>query len=222
MLHKLKAFAHLLLFRRSSARGAIERDMLRWLQVYKIRRPGRNVGEVLAWLLAEHPEFRNVFYVRIGRYSGIAPRALLGLAKRLHPPMETFRFAEPLDIGPGFFARRGFGTVVGARSIGENCWIDPGVTLGYKDAESGLPTVGHNVHIGAGAKVLGSVLIGDGAIIGANAVVTRDVPPRCTVAGVPARIVSRDGVRAGQSRRRSADAGRAGASISPAREDLET
>jgi serine O-acetyltransferase len=62
-----------------------------------------------------------------------------------------------------------------------------------------MPIIGNNVYIGAGAKILGSITIGDNVIIGANAVVTRNVPPNCTVAGVPARIIKRDGVRVKES-----------------------
>jgi serine O-acetyltransferase len=92
------------------------------------------------------------------------------------------------------FIRYGFTTAIGAEKIGENCWIGPGVTIGYKDT-TGIPIIGDNVFIGAGAKILGPLTIGDNVIVGANAVVTKSIPANCTVAGVPARIIKRDGQR---------------------------
>jgi serine O-acetyltransferase len=112
---------------------------------------------------------------------------------------ETFRFAEPMKIGPGLFVRVGLGSVVAPETMGENCWVSPGITIGYKDEKGGLPVIGNNVYIGAGAKILGPITIGDNAVIGANAVVTKNVPPNCTVGGVPARIIKRDGVRVKES-----------------------
>jgi serine O-acetyltransferase len=72
--------------------------------------------------------------------------------------------------------------------IGDDCMIMQQVTIGMiGDGE--VPTIGNNVYIGAGAKIIGKVSVGDGARIGANAVVTQDVPPNCTAVGVPARII---------------------------------
>ena len=107
------------------------------------------------------------------------------------PPVEILRFGEPIDLGPGFFARTGFGSIIGAQKIGENCWVNPGIAIGYRDDKGGLPVIGNNVYIGAGAKILGPITIGDNVVIGANAVVSKDVPSDCTVAGVPARIIKR-------------------------------
>ncbi|MBA3942960.1 MAG: hypothetical protein H0X37_00190 [Herpetosiphonaceae bacterium] len=94
-------------------------------------------------------------------------------------------------IGPGLFIQHGFSTIIAAKSIGENCWINQQVTIGYSRDE--CPTIGNNVVITAGAKVLGNISIGDNTVIGANAVVVKNVPPNCTVVGVPAYIIKRDG-----------------------------
>lgn len=102
------------------------------------------------------------------------------------------------EIGSGFFIDHGMGVVVGETSIiGDNVLIYQGVTLGGTGLEKGKrhPTVGNNVVIGAGAKVLGNITIGDNSYIGANAVVVRDVPPNSTVVGVPGRITKQDGKR---------------------------
>ena len=79
----------------------------------------------------------------------------------------------------------------GGTVMGDDCMIRQGVTLGNSGSAdpAGAPTVGSRVQIGAGAKVLGRISIGDDVVIGANAVVIRDVPARCVVGGVPARIL---------------------------------
>ncbi|MEB3357807.1 MAG: serine O-acetyltransferase [Synechococcales bacterium] len=101
-------------------------------------------------------------------------------------------------IGRGVFIDHGMGVVIGETAIlGDYCLIYQGVTLGGTGKESGKrhPTLGHNVVVGAGAKVLGNIAIGNDVRIGAGSVVLRDVPSDCTVVGVPGRIVYRSGER---------------------------
>ena len=105
--------------------------------------------------------------------------------------MDTLYLYTPV-IGAGLFIQHGFSTIITAKSIGENCWINQQVTIGFI-AGSDCPTIGDNVTITAGAKVLGGITLGDNAIVGANAVVLKNVPPNCTVVGVPAYIVKREG-----------------------------
>lgn len=78
--------------------------------------------------------------------------------------------------------------------IGRNPSIHQGVTIGrvFAGPYAGVPTIGDSVVIFAGAKLIGNIHVGDGAVIGANAVVTRDVPPNCVVAGIPAKVISED------------------------------
>ncbi|MGV8082773.1 MAG: serine O-acetyltransferase [Coriobacteriia bacterium] len=76
--------------------------------------------------------------------------------------------------------------------IGENVSLGPGVTIGCRNGCSQMPVLGDNIIVGAGAKVLGPVHVGSGSVIGANAVVTKDVPPRSVAAGIPARITKTD------------------------------
>jgi len=88
------------------------------------------------------------------------------------------------------------GVVIGETAvIGDDVLLYQGVTLGGTGLEKGKrhPTIGNNVVIGAGAKVLGNITIGDNAYIGANAVVIKDVPANSTVVGVPGRITRQDG-----------------------------
>ena len=99
-------------------------------------------------------------------------------------------------IGTGFFIDHGMGVVIGETAIiGDNVTIYQGATLGGTGKEKGKrhPTIGNNVVIGAGAKVLGNILVGDNSYIGSNAVVIKDVPPNSTVVGVPGRITKQDG-----------------------------
>lgn len=99
-------------------------------------------------------------------------------------------------IGKGFFIDHGSGVVIGETTeIGDNCLIYQGVTLGGTGKEKGKrhPTLGNNVMVGSGARVLGPFKVGDNVKIAANAVVLEEVPPNCTAVGVPARIVKRNG-----------------------------
>lgn len=94
-------------------------------------------------------------------------------------------------IGKGFFIDHGMGVVIGETSeIGDNVTIYHGVTLGGTGKENGKrhPTVGNNVIIGAGAKILGPIIIGNNAKIGAGAVVIKNVPANSTAIGIPARL----------------------------------
>jgi len=102
------------------------------------------------------------------------------------------------QIGQGLFIDHGMGLVIGETTIiGDNVSLFQGVTLGGTGKETGKrhPTLMDNVTVGTGAKVLGNITIGAGSYIGANAVVLKDVPPNCTVVGVPGRIVRQEGKR---------------------------
>ncbi|MBC7230403.1 MAG: serine O-acetyltransferase [Actinobacteria bacterium] len=112
------------------------------------------------------------------------------------------RFLTGIEIHPGarfgkgVFIDHGMGVVIGETSeIGDYVTLYQGVTLGGTGKEKGKrhPTVGNNVVIAAGAKVLGPITIGDHSKVGAGAVVIRDVPPRCTVVGVPGKVVVQEG-----------------------------
>lgn len=99
-------------------------------------------------------------------------------------------------IGKGFFIDHGMGVVIGETTeIGDNVLLYQGVTLGGTGREKGKrhPTIGNNVVIGAGAKILGPITIGDNVRIGAGSVVLKSVPPNCTVVGVPGRIIIQNG-----------------------------
>ena len=100
------------------------------------------------------------------------------------------------QIGKGLFIDHGMGVVIGETTIiGKDVTLFQGVTLGGTGKECGKrhPTLGDNVVVGTGAKVLGNINIGDNSYVGANAVILRDVPANSTVVGVPGHITKKDG-----------------------------
>ncbi|WCN37746.1 serine O-acetyltransferase [Aneurinibacillus uraniidurans] len=104
-------------------------------------------------------------------------------------------------IGKGLFIDHGMGVVIGETcEIGDNVTLYQGVTLGGTGKEKGKrhPTIGNNVLIASGAKVLGSMKIGDNSKIGAGSVVLKEVPPNSTVVGVPGHVIIQDGIKVQQ------------------------
>jgi len=136
-------------------------------------------------------------YGTCARNIGFAPIRLP--AKVIH--LLLIKFSEiffGIYIGPNAVIGRGFviehfGCIIihSETRIGNDCRIRQGVTIGNKSADlpNAVPQLGNNVDVGAGAKILGPVTIGDGAVIGANAVVVKDVPAGATAVGIPARIL---------------------------------
>ncbi len=101
-------------------------------------------------------------------------------------------------IGKGLFIDHGHGVIIGETAIiGDNVTLYQGVTLGGTGKEKGKrhPTIEDNVMISAGAKVLGSFTVGENSKIGAGSVVVNEVPPNCTVVGIPGRVVKRDNIK---------------------------
>lgn len=154
------------------------KDINRWCEVLSIT--GTRT-KMLAELMNDYPEFRNLFLYR--SKNGIYNRWV----KLFYRPMDTL-YLHTNKIGGGLFIQHGFATMVAATSIGENCWINQQVTIGHT-GHGRPPIIGDNVTITCGAKVLGPVTIGDGAVIGANAVVVKDVEPNAVMGGVPAKRI---------------------------------
>ena len=106
----------------------------------------------------------------------------------------NFEASPAVVIGEGLVIPHAAGTVIGARSIGRNLTIFQQVTLGARTADFGFdpatrPQVGDDVTLSAGAKIIGPVFVGNGATVGANAVLLEDLPPNALAVGVPARVV---------------------------------
>ena len=129
-----------------------------------------------------------------GRRVPFLPRAISQLARWL----TGIEIHPHATIGERFFIDHGMGVVIGETAeLGDNVTLFQGVTLGGTGKERGKrhPTLGSHVVVGAGAKILGGITIGDNVKIGANSVVLKSVPPNSTVIGVPARIIKSQGER---------------------------
>ncbi len=147
--------------------------------------------------------FRYVVLIRLSKYFKNHPvlRYFLYCPVRLMAFLcgSKYGIDIPLsvDIGSGLRIEHFGGIFLSARTvIGKNCNILNNVTFGYlpRGIHKGTPiSVGNNVYIGPGAKILGKITVGNNVVIGANTVVTKNVPDNCTVFGIPGRVVSREG-----------------------------
>lgn len=162
------------------------RDLPRWLLI--LRPLCQEVGFFgFVDILLFFPEYRNLFYARVKENNRYIPHLLSLFAK----PLPLLNVSTHC-VGKGLHIQHGFATIIAAHSIGENCWINQGVSIGYSN-KTDCPTIGDNVTFGAGVKVIGSCKVGNNVIIGANAVVVKDIPDNCVVVGVPAYIIRRNG-----------------------------
>ncbi|MBR5957428.1 MAG: serine acetyltransferase [Salinivirgaceae bacterium] len=150
--------------------------------------------------LISNPSFKISFWFRVGSYL----KSKKGLWKLLYMIVcvwykhEQYRTGIQLpfgtQVGGGlFFPHFGCQVIWGASIIGENCTIMQGVTIGSMRGKSGVPIIGDNVVLFSNSQVLGNVTIGNNAVVGAGAVVVKDVPSGAVVAGVPAKQVSMNG-----------------------------
>ncbi|MEO6540817.1 MAG: hypothetical protein ABIN74_07510 [Ferruginibacter sp.] len=167
----------------SKNKEVIYYDIKRW---QKIMRLSYSRFNGLTYLLMNHKEFRNLFYHRLG---GIAFLFLNFYLRKL-----STLYITTSVIGKGLFIHHGFATIISAESIGDDCWVNQQVTIGFSN-DTDCPVILNNVRIAAGAKVFGKIICGNNSVIGANAVVTKDVPDNCTVIGVPAKIIKRNGIK---------------------------
>jgi serine O-acetyltransferase len=142
-----------------------------------------------------HPRFLPIFLYRTSRaalLSGLP--ALAHLLSYLNQVIFGIEISPRCAIGPGIFFPHTSGTVIGASKIGRDATIFQGVTLGARQIDMSYdlalrPELGDFVVVGAGAKVLGGIALGDNVKVGANSVLLRSVPANATVAGIPAREV---------------------------------
>jgi serine O-acetyltransferase len=170
------------LLQKSNKKAIIKADVLRWNGVYI---PTSGFVDGFIFHLCFYPEFRNLFYYRIG--------AISNLLNIYCGKMKTLYLSTPI-IGEGLFIQHGFATVIAAKSVGKNCWINQQVTVGFSNKDD-CPIIEDNVTINAGAKVIGGIVVGSSSLIGANAVVVKNVPQNCVVVGVPAYIIKRNGIK---------------------------
>jgi len=151
-----------------------------------------------------NPCFKYSFWLRTCAYleqSGMWCRGIFVIiARNIFFLRYTYKYGISIPyitkIGSGFVIGHFGGIVVSDRAvIGKNCTISHGVTVGKanRGKNKGYPTIGDNVYIGPGAKIIGKVKVGDNVAIGANCVVTKDVPDNAVVAGIPGKVISYDG-----------------------------
>ena len=185
-------FLHWIYFKNTQNRWIIEEDMNRNINLF-VRRVPLDTNKAVSfyefcYLLTFYRMTRNIFYARVAFRHHLYSKMLALLAK----PQQLLDISSASKIGGGLIVQHGYGTIVAPKSIGKNCWVNQGVTIGYTN-DTDCPTIGDNVTVYAGAKVLGDVHIGNNVIVAANAVVVKDVPDNCVVGGVPAKIIKRNG-----------------------------
>ena len=180
-INLFRLFPAIIIMLVSPSKEIIISDIKRWMELDKMN--SRLISS-FCLLLINKKEFRNLVIYRL-RLNGFFGSFLF---KLLFPPMDTL-YITCTDIGKGLYIQHGFATIISAKSIGENCYINQQVTIGYEGDKN--PTIGNNVHICAGAIVIGDCHVGDNAIVGAGAVVVKDVPSNEVWGGTPARCLKK-------------------------------
>lgn len=178
------------------------KELTRLLTADLYRYTGRSSRAALLRELVLGDTFKYVFWFRVCRNlrgRGAYRFTLYPLA-RWFWRRYTYRFGIDIplmtDIGPGLYLPHFGGIVINHDCrLGSNCTLSHGVTIGKtnRGERAGCPAVGDNVFIGPGAVIIGAIRVGNDVAIGANSVVTRDVPDSAVVAGAPARVLSLSG-----------------------------
>ncbi|MFW5847756.1 MAG: serine acetyltransferase [bacterium] len=177
---------HVIIFYIHPQKNILQNDYKTWVtvilhsNVYTLRN--------LFWLFIFLKEYRSVFYKRIGKLSQYLSWYAPG-EKTLFLVMPSENYGEGLVIQHGHSSR------IGPEITGKNCKIWHNVTIGRAKANGPRPVLGDNVSVCTGAIVLGAVTIGNNVVVAAGAVVTKNVPDNCVVAGNPAYIIKQDGER---------------------------
>lgn len=169
--------AYWLLYHLCRDKKAYEKDLDNWCQWKEVERKLWNGCK----LFIDDKAFRNLSYHRMGRWCRIVSWML--------PGYDHLQITTPSsNIGGGLIIQHGFATIISAKKIGKNCKIYQQVTIGYNHSLK-APSLGDNVEVCCGAKIIGGIKIGNNVLIGANAVVSKDLPDNCVAAGVPAKII---------------------------------
>jgi serine O-acetyltransferase len=172
-----------------------KQDARRWISPGQIREDAEVSLATLLKLLYRHMPLRAMAWFRLGCWFKQQRIPFFpGYIQRRIYRHHGLEIGVGADIGGGLYIAHPIGTVIAPRRIGRNCSIIAAVTIGMRK-EWEFPTIGDQVFIGAGARILGGIDLGDGAQIGANAVVISDIPAGATAVGIPARVTRVNGMR---------------------------
>ncbi len=165
------------------------RDAARWVRPQQVADPSEVTWPIALRLLIRYPPLRAMAWFRFAQWCRAAGvRGVGGYVQRRLLRLYGLELAPSTPVGGGLYIAHPVGCVLHAASIGEDVTVVGQVTFGT--LEDGVwPVVGDRAFIGVGARILGGITVGCDARVGANAVVLRDVPDRCTAVGVPARIL---------------------------------
>lgn len=185
VLNYIRTFPVYLCVLFSTQKQLVIEDVDRWSA--QLNKDFSNLFLALNYYLTHMKEFRNLLLHRLWNPTRtFRDKIHVFIARRLWKPLDSL-YLNTRYIGGGLFIQHGFATIVSAKSLGKNCWINQQVTIGYRGEYA--PVLKDNVSVFCGAKVLGNVVMNDNSVAGANAVVIKDVPENAIVAGVPAQII---------------------------------
>lgn len=165
-------------------------DFASWLKIWKsgwTEEQGIKVKDILKLIWSSAGLRATLIYRLSYQLQRKQVRMLPGILSRLNITLHGFDVPSRVEIGPGLYVPHPVGTVIMAERIGSNLSLISSITIGMRH-EQAFPRIGDNVFIGAGARVLGKIVIGDNVNIGANAVVLQDIPSNCTAVGIPAKV----------------------------------
>lgn len=188
IMNLVRSIPAILAFLLSKNKNKIKEDMLN--NSYIVPYNKKDGILALNYLLVRLPEYRNTFYFRIKDKNPIIGRII----QIFYLPLRDILIGGDIDGGLVLF--HGYSSVIYVNKAGKNLSVYQQVTIGKNPKDGNIPpTIGNNVNIYAGAKLMGNIIIGDNVDIGAGSVVTKSVPSNCVVVGNPARIIKRNGIR---------------------------
>lgn len=174
-----------ILLKRSLSDKLLKEDILHNISFRSPKKLKLPIDQQLWHLIKYYEDFRRIFLWRLNLDNSI-------YAIFLNVQIKLYKIFKSTKIEGGIIAFHPFGTVINAKSIGENFIFRNGLTIGNKNNDnSGLPILGDNIEVGVNVVILGNVTIGDNSIIGAGTIVTKNIPNNSIVYGNPIRIKKR-------------------------------